>query len=220
MIFITRTSPRTSVLSRPQVTMPARAPARVVLASPSEDQSLCWSPNGKWIVMHSHKDLSDDLWLQPADGSAEPKLLTHFGRGSETDWPRWSSDGKWVLVAAYKHGETPLRHVLYLIGVDQSTGAVARSPQEIPLEGFAGEITHAEWVSGSDSIGLSGLSRAQSADLLRCAPGGWPPNAWSFTSRATSMLRGSACRRTALGSLTWLPRAMGIAIISRSAGGH
>ena len=133
-------------------TTPARAPARVVLASPSEDQSLCWSPNGKWMALHSHKDLSDDVWLQPADGSAEPKLLTHFGRGSETDWPRWSSDGKWVLVAAYKRGEAPLRHVLYLIGVDQSTGAVARPPQEIPLEGFTDEITHAEWASGSEGV--------------------------------------------------------------------
>jgi Tol biopolymer transport system component len=131
---------------------PAHAPAKVVLASPSEDQSLCWSPNGKWIVLHSHQDLSDDLWLQPADGSSEPKLLTHFGRGSETDWPRWSNDGKWVVVAAYKHGETPLRHVLYVIGLDQLTGVVTRPPREVVLEGFADEITHAEWASGSERI--------------------------------------------------------------------
>ncbi len=131
---------------------PALAPARVVLASPSEDQSLCWSPNGKWMVLHSHKDLSDDLWIQPADGSVEPKLLTHFGQNSETDWPRWSSDGRWVLVAAYKHGEVPLRHGLYLIGVNQSTGIVTQPPQEISLEGFADEITHAEWAEGSERI--------------------------------------------------------------------
>jgi Tol biopolymer transport system component len=131
---------------------PALAPDSIVLASPSEDQSLCWSPNGKWMVMHSHKDLSDDLWIQPADGSAEPKLLTHFGRNSETDWPRWSSDGKWVVVASYKHGAIPLRHVLYLISVDQLSGAVTQPPREIPLDGFTGEITHAEWLPGSDRI--------------------------------------------------------------------
>jgi Tol biopolymer transport system component len=131
---------------------PALAPASVVLASPSEDQSLCWSPNGKWMVMHSHKDLSDDLWIQPADGSAQPQLLTHFGRNSETDWPRWSSDGKWVVVASYKHDQVPLRHVLYLIGVDQLTGAVTHPPSEIPLDGFTDEITHAEWLPGSDRI--------------------------------------------------------------------
>jgi len=131
---------------------PALAPASVVLASPSEDQGLCWSPNGKWMVMHSHKDLSDDLWIEPADASAQPKLLTHFGRSSETDWPRWSSDGKWVVVASYKHGEIPLRHVLYLIGVDQLTGAVTQPPREIPLDGFTDEITHAEWLPGSERI--------------------------------------------------------------------
>jgi Tol biopolymer transport system component len=132
--------------------LPARAPSSVVLASPSEDQALCWSPNSKWMVLHSHKDLSDDLWIRPADGSAEPKLLTHFGRNAETDWPRWSSDGKWVLVTAYKRGEIPLRHVLYLVGVDQVTGEVTEPLREIDLEGFADEITHAEWGAGPEQI--------------------------------------------------------------------
>jgi Tol biopolymer transport system component len=131
---------------------PARAPAKVVLASPSEDQGLCWSPNGKWIVLHSHKDLSDDLWIEPADFSRPPEPLTHFGRVSETDWPRWSWDGKWVLVASYKHGETPLRHTLFLVGVDQNTGTVTQAPQEIPIPGFTDDITHAEWLSGTGDI--------------------------------------------------------------------
>jgi Tol biopolymer transport system component len=65
--------------------LPAPAPASVVLASPSEDQSLCWSPNGRWMVLHSHKDLSDDLWIEPSDGSAPPEtahaLRTKLGNG-------------------------------------------------------------------------------------------------------------------------------------------
>src|SRR5207245_6113756 len=31
----------------------AEGVSRIVYASPSEDQSLCWSPNGKWIAFHS-----------------------------------------------------------------------------------------------------------------------------------------------------------------------
>src|SRR6185503_10636295 len=79
---------------------PADRPLRVVDASPSEDQSLCWSPNGKWIVYHSHKDQGDDLYLVPADLSTPAKRVTSFGRGFETGWPRWSPDGKWVAFGA------------------------------------------------------------------------------------------------------------------------
>ncbi len=161
---------------------PARAPASVVLASPSEDQGLCWSPNGEWMVLHSHKDLSDDLWIQPADGSVAPRLLTHFGRPAETDWPRWSPDGKWVVVAAYKHGESPLRHVLYLIGVDQESGA-AQPPKEIPLEDFSGEITHAEWAGGSDRIVFQAF-RDNNQQTIYVVPrtGGHPASIINFKS--------------------------------------
>jgi Tol biopolymer transport system component len=162
---------------------PALAPASVVLASPSEDQSLCWSPNGKWIVLHSHKDLSDDLWIEPSDSSAQPKLLTHFRRNSETDWPRWSSDGNWVIVAAYQHGEIPLRHVLYLVGVDQLTGVVKQPPQMVPLEGFTDEITHAEWVPGSDRIIFQAF-REHSQQTFYTVPrtGGRPTPLFHFES--------------------------------------
>jgi Tol biopolymer transport system component len=136
----------------PSFGAPAYAPSKVVLASPSEDQGLCWSPNGKWIALHSHQDLSDDLWIEPADFSQSPKPLTHFGRVSETDWPRWSPDGKWIVVSSYKHGETPLRHVLFLIGVNQNTGAVTQPAQEISIPGFTDDITHAEWLPGSGGI--------------------------------------------------------------------
>ena len=45
-------------------------PLEVIAQSDSEDQAMAWSPNGKWIAFHTHREMSDDVWLRPVDGSA------------------------------------------------------------------------------------------------------------------------------------------------------
>ncbi len=47
---------------------PAGKPLEVIAQSDSEDQAMTWSPNGKWIAFHTHREMSDDVWLRPADG--------------------------------------------------------------------------------------------------------------------------------------------------------
>jgi Tol biopolymer transport system component len=131
--------------------LPLKEPTQIVQASKSEDQGLTWSPNGKWIAFHSHKDLSDDVWLQPADGSRPAKLITHFGRGAETGWPRWSADGKTVLVDTRKKGSDPVRGTVFTIEVDQNTG-IAQPEKEIALDGFTEDVTHTEWGPGGQNI--------------------------------------------------------------------
>ena len=81
-------------LVRADADTPAAAPASVVRASSSEDQGLDWSPNGHWIVLHSHANGLDDVWIQPANGSAPAKAISRGG--FETGWPRWSPDGRWI----------------------------------------------------------------------------------------------------------------------------
>ncbi len=73
-------------------------PGEVIAKSDSEDQAMAWSPNGKWIAFHSHREMSDDVWLRPVDGSQPDKRITFLGRGAEVGWPRWSPDGKFVLL--------------------------------------------------------------------------------------------------------------------------
>ena len=126
---------------------PASTVARVVDASDSEDQSLCWSPNGQWIAYHSHKEQSDDIWLRPADGSAPGRRISFLGRGAEAGWPRWSADGRWVLF----DGADPStrRSALFIIGVDQHSGQVTVPPRAIPVNGLDAEISHGEWLPDS-----------------------------------------------------------------------
>ena len=137
---------------------PADRPLRVVDASPSEDQSLCWSPNGKWIVYHSHKDQGDDLYLVPADLSTPAKRVTSFGRGFETGWPRWSPDGKWVAFGA--DSRDARRHpVIYVMGIDQATGTVTRPEQPVAIGGFEGDGLDAEWLPDSERLVVHGFER-------------------------------------------------------------
>ena len=129
---------------------PVASPIEVIANSDSEDQAMAWSPNGRWIVLHSHREQSDDVWLRPADGHAPDQRVSFLGRGAEVGWPRWSPDGKRVLF----DGASPRtgRSSLFVIGIDQDSGVVTAEPQEVLLSKFDGEITHGEWMPDSRTV--------------------------------------------------------------------
>ena len=129
---------------------PAAGPGEVIAKSESEDQAMAWSPNGKWIAFHTHREMSDDVWLRPADGSQPDKRLTVLGRGAEVGWPRWSPDGKLVLFDGARKSDG--RSVVYVIGVDQESGSTTSEAREVGAEGINGDITHAEWLGGSSTV--------------------------------------------------------------------
>jgi Tol biopolymer transport system component len=128
---------------------PASQPIEVIANGDSEDQAMAWSPNGKWIVLHSHREQSDDIWLRPADGRSPDRRVSFLGRGAEVGWPRWSPDGKRVLF----DGASPSsgRSVLFVLGIDQESGT-AEQPREIALSNFEGEVTHGEWLPDNATI--------------------------------------------------------------------
>jgi Tol biopolymer transport system component len=130
--------------------VPLAKPLEIIASSDSEDQAMTWSPNGKWIALHSHREQSDDIWLRPADGRVPDRRVSFLGRGAEVGWPRWSPDGKLVLF----DGASPAsgRSVLFVVGIDQETGVMPSPPREIALSGFDGEITHGEWLPDSATV--------------------------------------------------------------------
>ncbi|MEM7415932.1 MAG: hypothetical protein AAF389_10580 [Gemmatimonadota bacterium] len=138
------------IVASGEINRDAPEPTEVVAQTESEDQAMDWSPNGRWIALHSHRTGSDDVWLRPADGSAPDRQITFLGRGAEVGWPRWSADGRTVLVSGAS-ASTGLE-VLYTVGVDQETGEVTQEMTEIPITGLEGVPTHAEWMPDSRTV--------------------------------------------------------------------
>ncbi|MEQ8363293.1 MAG: hypothetical protein RH948_10525 [Cyclobacteriaceae bacterium] len=128
---------------------PKDQPDVVVRASYSEDQGMAWSPNDKWIAFHTHADGTDDIWIQPNNDASKGKPLSKGGY--ETGWPRWSSDGKWIVSNTAPTSDRINK--LFLIGMDQETGEPATEQIELVPPGLEeGSFTDSQWMKDSKNL--------------------------------------------------------------------
>jgi hypothetical protein len=153
--------------------LPASEPGLVIRESTSEDQSMHWSPNGKWIVFHSHLN-GDDIWLVPADRSVPARQIS--AGGSETGWPRWSPDGRWIQYPSYRlRPDGGRRSDLFVIGIDQDSGEITSPARAVPLQGFAFDAQQGEWLGGSSEILFEAADGPNSKQLFRVSRDGGVP---------------------------------------------
>jgi Tol biopolymer transport system component len=76
--------------------------------------SAAWSPDGRMLAITcalSEQDKTVGLFLLPANGQGDPRLLT-----PDAHRPTWSPDGKTIIFSSHKDGHW----ALYAIGVDGS----------------------------------------------------------------------------------------------------
>jgi Tol biopolymer transport system component len=107
------------------------------------------------------------------DAGQPDRRITFLGRGAEVGWPRWSPDGKTVLLDGARKSDG--HSVIYAIGVDQQSGAVTAELREVRADGFDAELTHAEWLGGSNTVvALAKTGPGQHAIVTLGITGGTP----------------------------------------------
>ncbi|HEY6121099.1 MAG TPA: protein kinase [Pyrinomonadaceae bacterium] len=97
---------------------------RQLTSDAKRNYSPAVSPDGRYIALHSNRSGIFQIWRMDRDG-ANPKQLT-FGN-SESNWPIFSRDGKWVI---YQHFESGTPATLWKVPVEGG------SPIKV-VDGFA-----------------------------------------------------------------------------------
>ena len=90
-----------------------------------------WSPNGKWIAFHSHREQSDDVWLRPAASGRDPIAASRFSAAARKSAGRAGRPtARWCSSTARARRTRSVR------SSSASTRRPARSrspPREVPV---------------------------------------------------------------------------------------
>jgi Tol biopolymer transport system component len=98
-----------------------------------EDFPVQWSPDGRWIAWHSHRDphrnapyydepgATDDIWVRRAEDLRAPEIkVTHDLW--ETGWAYWSPDGSELIYTTWDREGAPGIYQVRVTKINTSTG--------------------------------------------------------------------------------------------------
>ena len=135
----------------------------VIVSGYAEDFSAAWSPDGKWIAIHSHRsfaptaqyddpDSTDDIYLRRADDIHAPEIrLTDFGW--EAGPAYWSPDGTKLLFTSRDRNGQPGIDKLWVLSLDPDTGNVLNTT-ELALGPQIRSVSWAAWSPDGTQIAI------------------------------------------------------------------
>ena len=129
-----------------------------------EDFPVEWSPDGRWIAWHSHRDphgnapyydepgATDDIWVRRAEDLHAPEIkVTHDLW--ETGWAYWSPDGTELIYTTWDRNGQPGIYQVRVTKINTSTGQpIEEHPFPMPKQVVSPEI--AAWSPSGDEIAV------------------------------------------------------------------
>jgi len=143
-----------------------------------------YSPDGKWIAFFRFEDGGRDIWIAPADGGAEARVIDDPADDLQ---PAWSPSGDRLAFVSARGG----RSQIWTVGVSNgrtvgeprrlTTGEATDAFPEWSPDGKSIAFLRSEdqsndvWIMGDDGAGQRRLTRDANAVEIRWAPGAEAP---------------------------------------------
>lgn len=109
----------------------AKREARRITSGDADDGEPSWSPDGRMIYFSAQRRPDEDyangdseVYVVPADGSAEPRALTQ--RTGPNDDPLPSPDGRWIAFTGYDDSKPPQSSYVTRLYVMRPDGSQVR----------------------------------------------------------------------------------------------
>lgn len=144
--------------------MEGTTPKRIV-ASPADDITPAWSPDGTHIAFVSERDGNREVYVCDADGSAQANLSKNAAMDIH---PSWSRDGKRMLFSSNRGNASPDDYDIWQMNADGSDPKQITRGPEID--------TYASWSPDGKSIVTRRVIEGNNEVFVMDADGGHPRN--------------------------------------------